>query len=67
MGREQSLPSLQDGGVVGGGVAEATGGRKLMTSSVTPHVAAQLCELEVAAATGASVCKGAVFPQARKY
>lgn len=38
-------------------MAEATRGRKLMTSSVTPHGAAQICGLEVAAATGAGMCK----------
>lgn len=45
---------------MGGGVAESTRGRKLMTSSVMPHVVAQLCELEVAAAAG--VCKGSCLP-----
>lgn len=45
---------------MGGGVAESTRGRKLMTSSVMPHVAAQPCELEVAAAAG--VCKGSCLP-----
>lgn len=48
--------------MVGGRVAEATRGRKLMTSSVMPHVATQLCGLEVAAATGASMCKGSCLP-----